>query len=330
MGQVISSFLRWWGGEAKTDGIDTNASLISHSQGPSYCINICPDNDTELPWSYSPPIIFPSTESHPVILQLRDAIHEMPFSDTDNRDMHSSVADNSSMLCSDQDAIYVEEEIKDVIMNNHNHKETMLEKVRRIGPYTSSQKMLLVGEGDFSFSASLAEAFMSAVNIVATSLDSQEFLRKNYKHAIGNISKLTERGATVLHGVDCTKMEDMFTSMRFDRIIYNFPHSGFNGRDEPRESQLHRHRTLVRLFLANAKKLVSKELGEIHITHKSKGFFLQWDLRSLASEEGLLLLEEVPFNRKEYPGYHNMCVFGGNQFFYCCPSKTYKFGLPHK
>jgi len=45
-------------------------------------------------------------------------------------------------------------------------------KERRIGPYTSSQKIVLVGEGDFSFSASLACAFSSAANIIATSLDS--------------------------------------------------------------------------------------------------------------------------------------------------------------
>ena len=38
--------------------------------------------------------------------------------------------------------------------------------------YSSSQKILLVGEGDFSFSACLARHFGSAANMVATSLDS--------------------------------------------------------------------------------------------------------------------------------------------------------------
>ncbi|GAB2279794.1 hypothetical protein Dimus_014433 [Dionaea muscipula] len=45
-------------------------------------------------------------------------------------------------------------------------------EIRRKGPYTSSQKILLVGEGDFSFSACLAVAFSSVTNMVATSLDS--------------------------------------------------------------------------------------------------------------------------------------------------------------
>ncbi|GAB4830158.1 hypothetical protein Ancab_019799 [Ancistrocladus abbreviatus] len=39
--------------------------------------------------------------------------------------------------------------------------------------YCSSHEILLVGEGDFSFSACLAEAFGSATNMFATSLDSR-------------------------------------------------------------------------------------------------------------------------------------------------------------
>ncbi|THF95299.1 hypothetical protein TEA_016841 [Camellia sinensis var. sinensis] len=47
------------------------------------------------------------------------------------------------------------------------------ERVRWIQHYNNGQKILLVGEGDFSFSACLARAFGSAVNMVATSLHSQ-------------------------------------------------------------------------------------------------------------------------------------------------------------
>ena len=45
-------------------------------------------------------------------------------------------------------------------------------EVRWIKHYSSEYKILLVGEGDFSFSASLAVAFVSATNITATSLNS--------------------------------------------------------------------------------------------------------------------------------------------------------------
>lgn len=39
--------------------------------------------------------------------------------------------------------------------------------------YSSSQKILLVGEGNFSFAACLAKEFGSAVKMVATSFDSE-------------------------------------------------------------------------------------------------------------------------------------------------------------
>lgn len=57
---------------------------------------------------------------------------------------------------------------KDSIIENEDEASV----VRRRGHYTSSQRILLVGEGDFSFALSLASAFGSATNMVATSLDS--------------------------------------------------------------------------------------------------------------------------------------------------------------
>jgi len=46
-------------------------------------------------------------------------------------------------------------------------------KEKKIQHYSSSQKILLVGEGNFSFSACLAKAFGSARNMVATCLHSK-------------------------------------------------------------------------------------------------------------------------------------------------------------
>ncbi|KAF6153858.1 hypothetical protein GIB67_001091 [Kingdonia uniflora] len=90
-----------------------------------------------------------------------------------------------------------------------------------------------------------------------------------------------------------------------------------------------RNQKLVRMFLENAKKMV-KEDGEIHISHKSCGFFLAWDLETLASNYGLSLIKEVKFRLNDYPGYSTKFGYGGDKNFDCQPSKTYKFGLKKK
>lgn len=48
-----------------------------------------------------------------------------------------------------------------------------MEAEKRIKHYSSSHKILLVGEGDFSFAACLTTFLGSGVNMVATSLDSK-------------------------------------------------------------------------------------------------------------------------------------------------------------
>ncbi|KAG6407466.1 hypothetical protein SASPL_130457 [Salvia splendens] len=115
-----------------------------------------------------------------------------------------------------------------VAINEREAKEqvkTMVEEEKWIKHYSSRHSILLVGEGDFSFSACLALAFGSAANIIATSLDSQEFLMMNYGNAMSNIGELRRRGGKAMHEIDATKManHELLRHIKFDRIIYNFP-----------------------------------------------------------------------------------------------------------
>lgn len=57
---------------------------------------------------------------------------------------------------------------------------------------------------------------------------------KKYKKAKSNIIRLKELGASILHRVDATKMKRHTDLMnrKFDRIIFNFPHAGFRGRED--------------------------------------------------------------------------------------------------
>ncbi|CAF1712896.1 heavy metal-associated isoprenylated plant protein 41 isoform X1 [Brassica napus] len=172
--------------------------------------------------------------------------------------------------------------------------------------YSSKHQILLVGEGDFSFSCSLATRFRSASNICASSLDSyaDEVVRK-YKKARSNLETLKRLGASLLHGVDATKLQlhPHLNSRIFDRIIFNFPHAGFHGK-ETDSSLIKKHRELVFGFLHGASHMVWAD-GEVHVSHKNKPPFCHWKLEELASKCSLALTQCVAFEKSEYPGYEN-------------------------
>uniref|UniRef100_A0A2N9FKB2 25S rRNA (uridine-N(3))-methyltransferase BMT5-like domain-containing protein n=1 Tax=Fagus sylvatica TaxID=28930 RepID=A0A2N9FKB2_FAGSY len=197
--------------------------------------------------------------------------------------------------------------------------------------YSSKHRILLVGEGDFSFSLCLARAFGSASNMVATSLDTQEDIARKYRKGIGNVRKLEERGCFVLHEVDAEQMSQHFflRTQRFDRIVYNFPHVGFLF-SESNYRQIQLNKRLVKSFLKNAKVLLRKE-GEIHVAHKEGEPYSKWDLVGIAEEIGLVLHDVVPFYKDEYPGYRNKRGHGScpDAQFNLGDCSTYKFRLNH-
>ncbi|KAG5545845.1 hypothetical protein RHGRI_018112 [Rhododendron griersonianum] len=134
-------------------------------------------------------------------------------------------------------------------------------KVRWIKHYNSAQKILLVGEGDFSFSACLAKAFGSGRNMVATSLQSE---------------------------------------------LFNFPHAGhFYGYCEKDEELIEMHKELLRGFFKNAREMLVKEGGEVHVTHRDDYPYNTWELEKLGAESGFSLEVKVRFEKGDYPGYHN-------------------------
>ncbi|VVA26999.1 PREDICTED: At4g26485 [Prunus dulcis] len=196
--------------------------------------------------------------------------------------------------------------------------------------YSSYQKILLVGEGDFSFAACLARAFGSAANIVATSLDSREFLMVNYSKAMSNLKELEDRGCTILHCVDCKTMNlhPRLYNKRFDRIIFNFPHSGYsNGLSSSEYSifQILSHQNLVGAYFKSAREMLT-ETGEVHVTHKTTYPFSEWNIVTLALEAGLFLVDVESFSLWNYPGYQNKRGAGiCDQTFPVGKSSIFKF-----
>ncbi|KAL6196804.1 hypothetical protein ACLB2K_032417 [Fragaria x ananassa] len=199
---------------------------------------------------------------------------------------------------------------------------------KRVVHYSSKQKILLVGEGNFSFASCLAKGFGSAKNMVATSLESRESVLAKYSNAAPrNLTELEDMGCVILHEVDVHTMRQhpLLLDQLFDRIVFNFPHAGFVFM-ENQKSQIKLHQDLVRRFFNSACEML-KGSGEVHVTHKTSHPFSKWEIVKLAEEVGLCLVEEASFSRGDYPGYLNKRGSGKkcNRTFPVGLCSTYKF-----
>ncbi|KAL5548723.1 hypothetical protein UlMin_003954 [Ulmus minor] len=204
-----------------------------------------------------------------------------------------------------------------------------VEKVKWVSQYSSDHQILLVGEGNFSFSLSLARSFGSASNIFATSLDPYDAVIIKYSEAKSNLEKLKELGASLSHGVDATNMENHrdLRMRKFDRVIFNFPHAGFHAKED-NPNMIMMHRGLVYGFLRNAKSML-RAYGQIHVNHKTTFPYYHWNIVELAFQNSLVLIECVDFMKKDYPGYENKRGDGSrsDEPFYLGRCSTFKFTL---
>uniref|UniRef100_A0A5B7BFR3 25S rRNA (uridine-N(3))-methyltransferase BMT5-like domain-containing protein n=1 Tax=Davidia involucrata TaxID=16924 RepID=A0A5B7BFR3_DAVIN len=205
-------------------------------------------------------------------------------------------------------------------------------KVRWIQHYNSSQKILLVGEGDFSFSACLARAFGSAINMVATSLHSEDTLIMKHWSSVAHLEDLERLGCRVLHEVDVYKMNKYPTlkHKKFDIIIYNFPHAGHYSWLCERDAELiEMHKELLRAFFKSAREMLTKDGSEVHVTHRDDYPYNTWEVEKLAEREGLHLKQKAEFRKEDYPGYHNKRGgdINSNKTFPLNQCFTFKFTL---
>ncbi|KAJ9687076.1 hypothetical protein PVL29_015793 [Vitis rotundifolia] len=208
---------------------------------------------------------------------------------------------------------------------------TMNKKERSTQHYSSSQKIVFVGEGDFSFSACLARQFGSAVNMVATSLDPEEMVYTKHWSCETHLEELKRFGCLVLHEVDVKEMSrhPTLTHMEFDVIVFNFPHAGhFPWLCERNVQLIKMHRELLKAFFESASEMLSSG-GEVHVTHRDDFPYNRWKVEKLAKGAGLYLKEKVEFQKEDYPGYHNKRGGGikSNKTFPLTDCYTFKFSV---
>ncbi|EOD37214.1 hypothetical protein EMIHUDRAFT_252153 [Emiliania huxleyi CCMP1516] len=123
-------------------------------------------------------------------------------------------------------------------------------------------RILTVGDGDLSYSLALQRAFGADVSLVATTLPAADELCATYRNTGKILAELAERGATVLHGIDATRLP--LSLGRFAHVVFCHPHLGLSDLiDEAAHAQ--RHSVLVAHFLDSAAALLEAS-GTIHLT----------------------------------------------------------------
>lgn len=163
--------------------------------------------------------------------------------------------------------------------------------------YQDWHRILIVGDGDFSFALAFCQKYKCSRRLVATSYDSKSELLEKYTTARSNLAGLRNTlNVRVQHGVDATKLHTYFSPSSFDRVLFNFPHTGMQ--------RVHLNRSLMEGFFKSAKYIL-RPTGQIHLTIKSGPPYTEWGIKESAAEFGTPFVASVPFRPTMFPGYHH-------------------------
>jgi hypothetical protein len=143
-----------------------------------------------------------------------------------------------------------------------------------------SARLLVLGEADFSFGAALLRLCADGVRLrhmACTSFDERATLHSKYGAAAveGHVAKLKAVGATVLHGIDATRMSQVAAVANrapFDIIVFPFPHAGGAG---GLAASIEENRGLLRELIAEAPKVLALD-GELHVTLVHRYPYTAW------------------------------------------------------
>ncbi|XP_036992068.2 ferredoxin-fold anticodon-binding domain-containing protein 1 isoform X2 [Artibeus jamaicensis] len=169
------------------------------------------------------------------------------------------------------------------------------------------RRLLLVGEGNFSFAAALSETLDPSSSLTATCLQLPAEVARD-PVAGENLRRLRERGTKIRFGVDCTQLADAFEmhDREFDQICFNFPHCG-------RKAGVAKNRELLAKFFQSCADVLAEE-GEVHVAlcrgqggtpadNPTREWHNSWQVVAMAALGGFILSDVHSFSCEAVPGY---------------------------
>lgn len=162
----------------------------------------------------------------------------------------------------------------------------------RVLGYVPGIRVLTLGDGDFTFSLAVARMVSDNGVVWATSYESEATLQSVYKNDFNDtLRELKDRNVKVQYQVDATQLNQTFSlsesnnhDRRFDRIVWNFPCSAIARGQDGQNQEMDCNKDLVRKFVAQARHYLTPN-GQIHINHKTKPPYNQWNLAEVALED---------------------------------------------
>lgn len=215
--------------------------------------------------------------------------------------------------------------------NKTGDKSGSLEHGKKWIPFKRGERLLLLGEADFSFTRCIVEQKLGC-KIVATNYDSEETILAKYSTAEDNIEFLHAKNGEkvgdesegdekdidlefsddegevfdieILHDIDATKLTSAksLKNKVFDAIIFNFPHVGKSIKDQDRN--IMENQKLVVGFFNSARDLLSPR-GRIIITIFEGEPYKLWNVKGLAKAAHLQTTRSGVFQWNDFPGYRH-------------------------
>ena len=204
-------------------------------------------------------------------------------------------------------------------------------QIKHLNP---KQKILLLGEGDFSFAASLSR--LGFCNLIATSLEDYKTVIKTHYNSKYNIQLIKRMKNKIFHNIDITQIDQHkhFKSLseesKFDIIIFNFPHSGIANYEY--QKSIPSNQQLLRSIFEQSSNLL-KQNGELHIALKSEPIYNSWDIQKQCNDANndnafkLKLKNRIKFEAEKYFGYQHKTTTSHKQSVSSNESYIWIFGM---